>query len=211
MVARAIARDLDLPVYVFDLASMSNEELVENWHELSSSAPCMALIEDIDAIFDGRQNRLGEEGGGLTFDCLLNCIAGIESADGVLLVITTNQPGAVDPALGVEDEYGRASRPGRIDRVVHFGPLDEACRRRLAIRILEECPQHIDRLVAEYDGATGAQFVDACARLALVEYWQERAHVNAPPHVPGHHVATTASLCGWPATGRVRAQAVVKP
>jgi hypothetical protein len=59
--ARAIAEDLDLPVFVFDLASMYNNELQEAWSTMLSEVPCMALIEDIDAVFDGRKQReLGE-------------------------------------------------------------------------------------------------------------------------------------------------------
>ena len=53
---RAFAEDLDLPIYVFSLAQMSNGTLMDCWKNLQLNIPCIALIEDIDNIFDGRKN-----------------------------------------------------------------------------------------------------------------------------------------------------------
>lgn len=80
----------------------------------------IALIEDIDGVFHGRQNVLrGESGQGsrLTFDCVLNCLSGVQTADGVFTVITTNHLELVDPALGRPMASGDASRPGRLDHL----------------------------------------------------------------------------------------------
>lgn len=169
---QAIAQELDLPVVAFDLASYGNEDFVQAWRNLMSRVPCMALLEDIDAIFEGRENRLGEEGGGLSFDCLLNCLSGIEAADGVITVVTTNNVDALDPALGVPDENGISTRPGRIDIAVLLGPLDEECRYRVAKRILADCPEEIADNVMAGEGETGAQFSERCAKVALIHYWQ---------------------------------------
>lgn len=171
---RAIAQHLDLPVFAFDLATFSNAEFVEFWHKLLADVPCIALLEDIDAVFHGRDNVLGEEGGGLTFDCLLNCLSGIESADGVLIFVTTNRLEMLDSALGRPDETGRSTRPGRIDRTIKLGPLDEVCRKRLASLILREYPDEIPKVVREGDGETGAQFSNRCAHLALANFWSNQ-------------------------------------
>ena len=90
--------------------------------------------QDIDAIFNGRVNRLRDGEGGLTFDCFLNCLSGVKEANGVLVIITTNHPEVLDHALGKPDEErGKMStRPGRIDYTLELGPLDEACRQRIA-------------------------------------------------------------------------------
>lgn len=173
---RAIAQDLDLPIGVFDLSTMSNREMQSNWREALNHAPCIALIEDIDAVFEGRKNVAGEDGGGLSFDCLLNCLSGIESANGVFLVITTNRPEMLDEALGAPRAESNgtmiSTRPGRVDRALELGAMDEACRRRLATRILSDCPENIERLV--HDGATdtGAQFQERCAQIALAAHWK---------------------------------------
>lgn len=172
---RAVGQELDLPIVAFDLTGMSNDEFLEQWRDLPREAPCIALLEDFDAVFSGRENMLGENGGGLTFDCLLNCISGIEPVEGVLLVVTTNKVENIDSALGVPvDGSEMSSRPGRIDRTLELPPLDEDCRRRLAEIILAECPQHIERLVEEGFSDTGAQFQDRCRPVALAEYWKGR-------------------------------------
>lgn len=165
--ARAIAEDLDLPVFAYDLASMHNDELQEHWTKMLAEVPCMALIEDIDAVFHNRRNVCGRDRQTLTFDCLLNCLDGIERADGLLVVITTNRIDRIDAALGVPDERTGSSRPGRIDRVIELNALDEPGRRKLAKRILREWPADIERAVAEGEGDTGAQFQERCARHAL--------------------------------------------
>jgi hypothetical protein len=123
--ARAFAEDLDLPIYVYDLADVGNHEFIRAWHAMQQNVPCIALIEDIDNVFHGRENvsaartgllalgrrkkkkSKGEEedrddlgGGVLSFDVFLNCLDGVERSDGVFTIITTNDVSKIDPALG---------------------------------------------------------------------------------------------------------------
>ena len=166
--ARATAEDLDLPVFVYDLASLHNDELKEAWSLMLAEVPCMALFEDIDAVFHGRQNvAAGKEKQTLTFDCLLNCLDGIQAADGLFVVITTNELQHIDPALGIPDDHGRSSRPGRIDRVLELSPLDESGRIQIARRILPESTLEWESLVRTGAGDTAAQFQERCAQRAL--------------------------------------------
>ena len=167
---RAIAEDLDLPVFVYDLASLYNEEMQQAWSNMLSEVPCMAVIEDIDAVFDKRRNVVGRDQH-LTFDCLLNCLDGIERSDGLFSVITTNRLERIDPALGLPDEQGESSRPGRIDRTLEVGNLDEKARTKLAARILADWPKLQAPTVAAGDGDTAAQFQERCSRLALKQHW----------------------------------------
>ena len=168
---RAIAEDLDLPVFVYDLASLMNEEFQNAWSQMLSQVPCMAVIEDIDAVFDGRKNTTGREQH-LTFDCLLNCMDGIERCDGLFVVITTNKLEHIDPALGLPDENGKSSRPGRIDRTLFLGPLTEAARRQIAACILKDLPELQETVVRQGDGESAAQFQERCSRLALDKLWE---------------------------------------
>jgi ATPase family protein associated with various cellular activities (AAA) len=171
--ARAIAEDLDLPIFAFDLASLHNNELQQEWIKMLTEVPCMALIEDIDAVFDKRRNVSGRDRQHLTFDCLLNCIDGVDRADGLLVVITTNQLDKVDSALGRPDAAIGSTRPGRIDRVVELPPLDDAGREKIVRRILRDWPGHWRHLVSEGCGDTGAQFQERCTRLALRLHYQQ--------------------------------------
>jgi len=90
---------------------------------------CIVLLEDIDAAglersglggLEGDQNhaaihqvsgRKPNSHNGLSLSGLLNAIDGAASQEGRVLIMTTNVPDALDPAL---------IRPGRVDMRVHF-------------------------------------------------------------------------------------------
>ena len=167
---RAIAEELDMPVFIFDLASLLNNEIQEAWSKMLSQTPCMAVIEDIDAVFHGRTNVAAGDKGGLTFDCLLNCLDGIQRSNGLFVAITTNHVERIDPALGVP-QNGVSSRPGRIDRTLHLGPLSEFSRIRIVSRIIPERIDLQEKLVVAGDGDTAAQFQERCAQEALSLFW----------------------------------------
>jgi len=196
---RAISEDLDLPVYVYDLASLKNEEMQQAWSHMLSQVPCLAVIEDIDAVFHGRDNVTGREQH-LTFDCLLNCLDGIERCDGLFVVITTNKLEHIDPALGVPDESGNSSRPGRIDRTLYLGPLDECARQTIAARILPEHEAAQRQVVLAGDGDTAAQFQERCSRIALETLWLECGEGDVGV-LPGVADASAARAAGDLADG----------
>ena len=131
---RAVAEDLDLPVFIYDLASMHNVELQDEWSKMLSQVPCMAVIEDVDSVFHGRENVVSKEQQTLTFDCLLNCLDGVQRANGLFVAVTTNHLERIDPALGCPQD-GISTRPGRIDRTLRMGCLDENARIKIASRI----------------------------------------------------------------------------
>lgn len=173
--ARALAEELDLPVYIYDLASLANDEFQSAWRQMLSSVPCIALVEDIDSVFDGRKTVIGD----LTFDCFLNCLDGIERADGLFTIITTNNPDKLDPALGIADDIGRSTRPGRVDRAILMDCPDRKGRFKIAKRILAEYPSFWEQIVDDGNGETGAQFQERCAALALKLYWTDKKEGKA--------------------------------
>jgi hypothetical protein len=230
---RAFSQDLDLPVHVFELTSMSNADFIAAWADMKTHTPCVALLEDFDNVFNGRTNRsamaspmtmgarrhkktgdaetaadfsgssipsstlvdstdkLGVDdeeglssmfgGGGyfLTFDTFLNVLDGIEQADGIFTVITTNDLTKIDPALGVSaNEPGvdstMSTRPGRIDRVIHLTYMLPEHKIDLATWILSDFPELLADVTAEVLAnpkvkETPAQFQEKCSRLALQE------------------------------------------
>jgi len=156
--ARATATSLDLPVHVFDLATMSNEDLRRAWATMSATAPCMALIEDIDRVFHGDTNVSPPSGmlssGGLTFNALLNAIDGIERHDGILLVVTANDASRIDPALR-----------RRMDRTVTFSPLDSVRKATLARRVIDD-PALAEQIAIEHASASTSAFTTMCCQAA---------------------------------------------
>jgi SpoVK/Ycf46/Vps4 family AAA+-type ATPase len=154
-IVQALAEDHGLPIWVFDLAMLYNDELHRNWNRMLEQVPCIALIEDLDKVFETSKNISNGE---LTLDCLLNCIDGVSRANGLFLVMTTNRIDALDPAL---------KRPGRPDSILEMGPPDEAGLLKIARRILPEHEGVCGSLVENHKGMSGAEFQRLCEREAL--------------------------------------------
>jgi hypothetical protein len=215
--ARAFAEDLDLPLFVYNLAEItSNTDFIKEWRFMQSNVPCIALIEDIDNVFHGRENvttrRFGmmmpavnghKENGnngsdksedasgrwGLTFDCLLNCIDGVERNEGIFLIITTNDLTKIDSALGQprKNKAGEiemiSTRPGRIDKAIELTYMTNEDKILLAERIIGDCPSELQKMINYVEQnpdekETPAQFQERCSQIALAKYWEEINGLN---------------------------------
>ena len=172
--ARAFAEDLDLPIYVFSLGQMSNNDFIKAWQSMQLNVPCIALIEDIDNVFHKRNNisqlsgmlngsmfyqSNNQAGEGnhdvkspLTFDTLLNCLDGVDKTDGIFTIISTNDISKIDEALGipefvdVDSHNFISSRPGRIDRVIKLDYIDSGNKLKMASKILSEFPDKLEEV-----------------------------------------------------------------
>ncbi len=181
---KAIGQEMDLPIFFLDIATMDNKEFHAGFREALAASPAIVLVEDIDAVFHGRENIASEKGKGLTFDCFLNALSGVETSDGLLVILTTNDMSKIDTALVNSTVDGHVSRPGRIDHVIHMGHLDDAGRRKLAQRIMRGChPSWIEDTIAAGAGMTGAQFQLRCSEVALGLFW-EGSESEAKPVEP---------------------------
>jgi len=177
--AKAVAQLLDLPLNLYSLSTFDNRSFINSWEDNKSFAPCMALIEDIDTVFHGRNNvNKNMEGTSLTFDTLLNCIDGVNSSNGVFTIITTNRPEFVDAALADFSKTPPQGRAGRIDRVIHLDFLDEHCSRQIAERILKDCPDLIEDAIKYGTGNTGAAMQLHCSLLALRRYHKDKKNAS---------------------------------
>ena len=85
----------------------------------STEVNSLILLEDIDAIFQGREavNKKDNNGrhrkcSGPSFSGLLNALDGVRSQEGRILIMTTNHKEKLDAAL---------LRPGRADRHFELG------------------------------------------------------------------------------------------
>lgn len=171
---KGLGQKLNLPVNVFSLSTFDNRSFISEWQEQESCAPCIALIEDIDTVFHKRDNvNKNMDGTSLTFDTLLNCIDGVNFSDGIFTIITTNKIEHVDEALVNFATNPPEVRAGRIDRVIYLSMLDEKCARKIAQRILSDCPEEIEAAVSYGTGKTGAVLQEYCNRIALKRFWEE--------------------------------------
>jgi hypothetical protein len=178
VLVRAIAEDLDMPLFIYSLGHMLDKDLERSWQDMQAHTPCVALFEDFDTVFHGRENVYGKptladqiagampnaannsnaatalEVGKLSFGCLLNCIDGVDKGGGIFTVITTNHVETLDPALGQPRRNPDGSvefistRPGRIDKAIELGDMEREDKKRLARRIFFD-DDHGYRLMVE--------------------------------------------------------------
>lgn len=178
----ALAGHLQRPIYALNLGSMAGDEALI---EAITTVPeyGILLIEDID-VAKASQARVvsnapstpeeeakkkEEEAKGVTLSALLNALDGAFSRDGRILVMTTNHPDNVDPAL---------LRPGRVDlkeRIGELGPEE----------VLLMCKQFLEteewarKVAAEIE----TPIVPADLQEKLLRLVQE-----GPPKTEGGHV-----------------------
>ena len=116
MLAKAVAGEADVPFF-----SISGSEFVEMFvgmgaakvrdlfKQANEKAPCIVFIDEIDAV--GKKRESGQIGGNdereQTLNQLLSEMDGFDGSKGVVILVATNRPESLDPAL---------LRPGRFDR-----------------------------------------------------------------------------------------------
>jgi SpoVK/Ycf46/Vps4 family AAA+-type ATPase len=118
----------------------------------ANTAPSLVVIEDIDRAFP-RTPAAGVRCN-VSLQQLLNCLDGIDSQDGVVVVATANDPTVLDAAI--------LRRPGRFDRVVALPAPD----RELRLRYFRKFNPHLNdealfRAAEESDGFSFAQLKEA--------------------------------------------------
>lgn len=178
--ARAIGEHLDLPMHLFDLASMTNRDFIAAWLRARQDGARIIILEDLCDVFELRENKLE---GGLTFDALLNVLDGVEREHGLLLFVTTNKVHFIDEALGapLKDAKGhytnKTTRPGRLDIAVELEGFDYARRLKIARRILKDEGESV-RISTEGEGDTPGQFQDRCVKYAIEKLWNEKTPVG---------------------------------
>jgi SpoVK/Ycf46/Vps4 family AAA+-type ATPase len=110
----------------------------------ANNAPSLIVLEDIDRAFPRMPSQLATTK--VSLPQLLNCLDGLGTQEGVIVVATANDPTTLDPAI--------LRRPGRFDRVVAFRPPDRDLRARylrkftphLAEAEVRDCVDHSEGL-----------------------------------------------------------------
>jgi hypothetical protein len=151
-VVRAMMGSRGLDAYTLRLACerTDDRDLEGVFGRAAEAAPSILLFEDLDRVFP----RKNETHSKISLQTLLNCMDGVATADGVIVVATANEPTALDPAI--------LRRPGRFDRVVHF-PNPSAELRRAYLYKLNAGGSAIDLdpVVSASEGFSFAQLREA--------------------------------------------------
>lgn len=89
----------------------------------------------------------------LTFDTFINCLDGVDKGDGILTIITTNDVSKLDGAIGkplIQDDGSVnfvSSRPGRIDKAVYIGYMNNECKVKMAHKFLGDFPSGLQEML----------------------------------------------------------------
>lgn len=118
MAAKYMARELGLPLYHLDIASLMEKYVGESESNLrialnqaEQSAPCIMLIDEVEKLF----HTIGDDSG-VTSRMLSSILWWLQEHKAkVFTVMTTNKEAAIPPEL---------YRPGRIDNEVTFTKLE---------------------------------------------------------------------------------------
>jgi hypothetical protein len=124
---RVMASHPYIKPFAIDLCDLENEsrDLLRLFERASESTPALIILEDLDRAFPTEGKRTHEKA--VSFQTLLNCLDGVATQDGVIVVATANNPTCLDPAI--------LKRPGRFDRVVQFRNPDTSLRRQYYERL----------------------------------------------------------------------------
>jgi hypothetical protein len=119
--------------YTLDLSDLEEKsaDVLRLFEKAAENAPALIVLEDLDRAFPTEGKRTQERT--VSFQTLLNCLDGVGSQDGVIVVATANDPTCLDPAI--------LKRPGRFDRVVAI----PKSKRRFAPPVLPAAQSHSHR------------------------------------------------------------------
>jgi transitional endoplasmic reticulum ATPase len=127
LIAKAVATESEA-----NFISIKGPELLSKWVGESEKAvrqlfdkarqvsPCVVFIDEADTVGRSRGLYSNDRGVGESMlSQLLTELDGVESRDGIVVIMATNRPDIMDPAL---------LRPGRVDKFIYVSPPDEGAR-----------------------------------------------------------------------------------
>ena len=170
MLAKAVAGEADVPFF-----SMSGSEFVEMFVGMGASkvrdlfsqakekAPCIVFIDEIDAIGQKRDGRIGgNDEREQTLNQLLTEMDGCDGKKGVVILAATNRPESLDPAL---------LRPGRFDRRIPVELPDlkgrEAILKVHGKKVKVDESVDYNEIARATNGASGAELANIVNEAAL--------------------------------------------
>lgn len=170
MLAKAVAGESNVPFF-----SISGSEFVEMFVGMGASkvrdlfkqakekAPCIVFIDEIDAIGQKRDGRVGgNDEREQTLNQLLTEMDGFEGNNGVIILAATNRPETLDPAL---------TRPGRFDRRIPVELPDLKGREEILkvhSKKIKTVPEiDYQRIARMASGASGAELANIINEAAL--------------------------------------------
>ncbi len=98
-VIRVMAAHPYIRPYALDLseAEEKSSDVLHLFQKAAENTPALVILEDLDRAFPTEGKRTQERR--VSFQTLLNCLDGVGTQDGVIVVATANDPTCLDPAI----------------------------------------------------------------------------------------------------------------
>ncbi len=138
-------------------------------------SPCIIFMDEIDAIGGKRSNESSSSDREVqrTLMELLNQLDGFTELDDVKVIMATNRPDILDPAL---------LRPGRLDRKIEISLPNEAGRKEIFLihsKDMEGASSlNFDSLIKMTEDFNGADIRNVCTEAGMIALRAERDFVN---------------------------------
>ena len=153
---------------------MGASKVRDLFKQAKEKAPCIVFIDEIDAIGQKRDGRVGgNDEREQTLNQLLTEMDGFETNNGVIILAATNRPESLDPAL---------TRPGRFDRRVPVELPDLKGREEILkvhakkVKLAENVDFSVIARMAS--GASGAELANIVNEAALRAVRENRSYVT---------------------------------
>ncbi len=129
LMLRAVASDLNV-----DMIGVKCSDVMSKWYgesenliaslftEARARSPCILFLDEIDSIAKRRDFYSTDDVTPRVLSIMLSEMDGMDEAEGIIVVGTTNMPDLVDPAL---------MRPGRFDKIIYIPPPDLPSREQI--------------------------------------------------------------------------------
>jgi len=129
LMLRAVASDLNV-----DMIGIKCSDVMSKWYgesenliaslftEARARSPCILFLDEIDSIAKRRDFYSTDDVTPRVLSIMLSEMDGMDEAEGIIVVGTTNMPDLVDPAL---------MRPGRFDKIIYIPPPDLPSREQI--------------------------------------------------------------------------------
>lgn len=171
LMLRAVASDLNV-----EMIGIKCSDVMSKWYgesegliaslfeEARARSPCILFLDEIDAIAKRRDFYSTDDVTPRVLSIMLSEMDGMDEAEGIIIVATTNMPDLVDPAL---------MRPGRFDKVIYVPPPDKRSREEiLKVHLKGKFVSSIDteviaRSTRGFSGADIANLVREASSLGL--------------------------------------------
>jgi transitional endoplasmic reticulum ATPase len=172
MLMKALASELDVEMIALKCSDVmskwygeSENKIAEVFRFAKERCPAILFMDEIDAIAKNRAMYAADDVTPRILSIILAELDGMDKAQGLIVVGTTNRPELVDPAL---------LRPGRLDKIIYVPPPDFEERIQILKVHMKGKPidpsvnlQTLAKKTERFSGADIANLVKEAATIAM--------------------------------------------